>query len=140
MTNWQPDLQLAAGNNNAAGLVAIQTITPTGAGQVFPPILNYGEYDRGERLTLADGSDFWRGYPAARWIFQVLPWLHARYLQETYCSNNYSGLVTVRLRTDDPDTYANFNAVMKLPKLIDLGRRRKVFIDYIVTFTKLEAI
>lgn len=139
MTVWQPFLQLAVGYNNAAGLVALQSITPTND-KPFYPIQNYGTFDPGQFRTREDGTLYVAGYASAQFVFNVITRRQVEYLQDTYCATSWSGKVTVKMRTDDPDTYANYNAILLLTKLSEATRRQKVFVDYVVSFTRMEAI
>jgi len=142
MTVFQPQLQLAANHNNTAGYVVLQSVIPSGSTFPFPPADTYGTYQRGERLARPNGRDFWRGQAFTQFIWRAMPWVHDSYLRQTFCGDvsNYDGLVTVRLQTETPGTYANYNATMKLPIMTDLARRKGMFIDYVVTFIDLGAI
>lgn len=133
------DYRIAAGNNNAAGLVNIESITPT-SDKPFSAPNNFGQFDPGQFRIRADGKVYVAGFGVASWVFSAMTKAQYRYLMETYCNNSYSGLVTIRTRTDDPDTYANYNAVMILPKLPEMRKVTSGFADCSVRFMRLESI
>lgn len=139
MAIWYPDIKIAAGNNNAAGLVAIESITPSSDRPFYAP-QSYGSYSPGEARVRADGTVTFSGFAAVEWRFSVLTLRQFAYLQDTYCAGGWSGLVTIRTRTDDPATYANYNAVMVLPTFDDVNRQFKAFRDVTVRFNRLVAL
>lgn len=136
---FQSEYQLAAGNNNAGGLVTIEGVVPSG-GRPFPPLRMYGTYSEGVRKVRSTGTLFTSGFNTVAWSWSALTKGQFRYLQETYCSDGYSGLVTVRTQTDDPGVYANYNAIMTLPEHTSSRRRGPFFVDVVVVFSRLEAI
>lgn len=133
------DYQIAAGNNNAAGLVNIENITPTG-GTPFKPPQGVGNWNPGAFRIRGDGTVYIAGYASTEWVFTTLTRLQHRYLMETYCNNSYSGKVTIRTKADDEDTYANYNAVMILSPLADAERNFTVYNNYAVQFVRVEAL
>lgn len=140
MTVWYPDNQIAVGNNNAAGLAALEGVTPSGDTRAFVTPTAYPHYDPGTFKMREDGTLYIAGYAAARWVFPVLTKLQVAYLMTTYCSGGWSGAVTVRLRLGTPSAYANYNAVLVLNKFDPSGFKQGYFVDYVLTFTRLEAI
>ncbi len=128
--------KLAAAWNNAAGLSPIETILAVEG--MYPAPL--GTYDPGERRKTGDGLDYFRGYPSCQWPFVFIYWAKHKSLMSTYCAGSYSGKVTVRTRIDDSANYANFNAIINLPKLPDTRPESLRFEDYIITFTRMVAI
>lgn len=132
--------QIAAGNNNAAGLTNIEDITPSGDEAFLAPD-GIGKYRPGATAQIrGDGTIVWAGYPSTSWEFSYLTLAQIRYLQTTYCSNGYSGLVTIRTHTDNNETYANFNAVMILPVLPDTPLLYPVITNYSIRFTRMVAL
>ncbi len=142
MTIFQPDYQIAVGHNNAGGLATLEGITPSGDIYAFQPFQVYPNYSAGEFAIRADGLLYVRGYPFQEWRFALMSWVQFRYLQTTYCNGGYAGEVTIRTRLEDPTTYANYNAVMRLPQLINQRRisSAKSLNDVIVTHTRIVAI
>lgn len=132
------DYQLAVGNNNAAGLVNIQTITPAGDRAFWPPDA-FSSYDPGTFRIRGDGTVTLAGFASTTWVFGVLTRAQLTYLSDTYCSGGWSGLVTVRTRIGRT-TYANYNAVLTLTKPRDSQRRFTKFLDYRVEFTRMVAL
>lgn len=131
--------KLAAGYNNAAGLVNIESITPSGDKAFYPP-QGVGAYDPGQFRIRGDGTVYVSGFAATEWLFSKITRAQVRYLQTTYCNSGWSGKVTVATKTDNINTYANFNAVMVLTKLPESQRNFTIYRDYVVRFTRMEAI
>lgn len=140
MTVWYPDYQLAVGNNNAAGLAVLEGVTPSGDTRPFLYPQVYPNWDPGTFKTRADGTLYVAGFAATRWVYAVLTKLQVAYLMTTYCNGGWSGAVTVRLRLGTPSTYANYNAILRLPKFTDTQMQQRYFRDYPLTFTRLEAL
>jgi len=136
---WYPQLAIAAGYNNAIALAAIEAITPPGDRPFVAPRA-LGLYDPGQFRIRGDGTLYTAGFASAQWLFSAITQLQVRYLMETYCANGYSGKVTVSTRTDDPDSYANYNAVMLLPKLSESDKKFARFRNYAATFTRMTAL
>lgn len=107
------DYQIAAGHNNAAGLVNIGAITPS-SGIPFPEPVARPNYTPGNHKIRLDGLDYVTGYAAHTWLMPFLDWRHYAYLQTTYCAGGYSGLVTIRTRYMSV-AYANYNATLRIP-------------------------
>lgn len=142
-----PEYQLAAGNNNAAGLQPIEYIlaaldTARPGIPAFPPKA-WARYTPGTAKIRGNGVVTFSGYPVAEWPVGFVTRTQARGLMTTYCSSGYSGLVTVRTRTDNPASYANYNAVMILPLLSDF-RADQVkwdgYTDYVIRFVRMVAL
>lgn len=140
MAVFYPNYQLAAGHDNAAGLATLEGTLPSGETVpfVYPRVV--GGYDPGVFKIRTSGERYTAGFDTVVWLFGAITWRHFRYLQETYCGDGYSGLVTVRTRLDDPATYANYNATMLLEKPSSTQIRVGVFVDFPVRFTRLEAL
>lgn len=136
---WQ-EYALAYGNNNAASLQSIESITPSGD-RGFVAVQGYSSYDEGIVNVRQDGLIYISGYPTAAWVFSALTRKQYQYLQSNYTvgGTSLSGYVTVRTRKED-GTFANFNAVLLLPKLPELNRRRKLYQDVTIRFVRLVAI
>lgn len=114
MTYFYPNSQIAPNYNNAAGLVAWESIKPTGEPYLFPPAW-YGFYDPGEEDIRGDGTSYFNGYASTQGIWtgtQGQLW----YLQQTYTGSGWSGFVTCKLRLIDPSSYSTVNAVLRITK------------------------
>src|SRR5678815_2158359 len=139
------DYRIAPGHGQPIGsLVNIETITPPGDVQFYPPA-SYGSYNPGNMVIRGDGSVYLSGYPSTQWTWQGNPGgkitrAQVRYLQETYCNNSYSGPITILTQTDDPGVYGRFNAEMILPKLPEAGKNFTVFQNYSVQFVRMGSL
>ena len=132
------DYRIAAGHNNAAGLVNIEAIT-TG-GLYFPPVRSRTTYEQGQAVERADGTLTFDGKPTVEWVMQALEPVMYSYLKTTYCAGGYSGLVTIRTRTDGT-TYANFNALLRLPMPNALRSSEAGWYDEVaLKFIRMEAL
>lgn len=120
--------QLAAAWNNAAGLSNIESIAVSGGedlslllGRLVSPIYYLAHtlepYDLPFEIT-AGGSMTQRGYAKAILNFPVMGVKSYDYLDATYAQGNSTtmGKVTVKLRSNDFNTYVNYNAIMQLAK------------------------
>lgn len=136
MTLWYPDYKLAPNWDNFGDLATLEG-TEAPDGLLFPYPNAYFKYSPGEVRTRADGTYHYVGFPYTDWGYSYLTKSQVRYIQDTYCNGGYSGKVTVQTRTDDPDFYQIFNAVLLLPKHSDSSRRGKVFVDYALRFARL---
>ena len=141
MTVFYPDYQIAAGNNNVAGLVAIESITPAGDHAFFCP-RGYGFYNPGDFKIRGTGLMFNSGFPSVTWRFTVMTFEQDYYLRNTIFGDSaaWSGLVTVRTDARREGTFANYNAVLILPKPVELTWRAPVFVDYDLLYTRLVAL
>ena len=130
--------QIAAGNNNAAGLVNVETLADSGGNLLKPPRA-LGTYQAGEVVPTLSGSIAIVGSAFVVWNWTVLS-TQLAYLNTTYCAGIYTGLVTIRTVTTQYDTYANFNARMVIPQIAELQRTSYGFVDVPVRFVELEAL
>lgn len=133
------DYQIAAGHDNAAGLVNIEAITPSGDKTFYPPA-GVGTYNPGEFRIRGDVSLYIAGEASCEWVFSSLTRAQVRYLMTTYCASSYSGKVTIRTKTDNINTYANYNAVMVLPKLTETERNYTRYRNYRIRFIQVTAL
>lgn len=139
----QSNLQIAAGNDNAAGLTAIEsvlTLTSSARGIVQ----SWGNYTKGIQKFRADGTIYNAGFPSTRWVFPVLGFAQYVYLQTTYCggAGNYSGLVTIKTNAISNSTYTNYNAtlVIPMPSELQASNSRQYYINAALQFNRLEAL
>jgi hypothetical protein len=99
-----------------------------------------GNYDHGAFELRGNGTRITSGFALVTWLIGVVSREQHYYLRTTYCGGGYSGLVTVRTTVGDASTFANYNAVLLLPKDIDGDYRIKQFVDYPMVFTRLVAL
>lgn len=140
-----PNIQIAVGNDNAAGLSAFETVLAsydtfrTSHPGLAP--LTWGQYNPGQYRVRGDGTVFLAGTPSIEWIVGIMTRAQLRGLMDDYCAGGYSGKVTIKDRLDDATTYANYNAVMILPKLTELQTRQFIYWENIVIrMTRLVAL
>lgn len=136
------DYQIAAGNNNAAGLTAFEEIVPSGEDMYFIAPSGAGGYDPGVFEIRGNGTATFNGFKRQVLTFSYCTFPIANHLNDTYCSGNYNGLVTLRTKLEPDDSFANYNAIMYLPKPSEwqVGRSRDHIAPYPIRFLKLEAI
>ena len=102
MVAFTPNYQIAAGNNNAAGLTAVNLLTDSnGVRLVFPRAWPF--HEAGELVIRCNSTPAYRGFDSQDWLFTILT--KAQYY---LLKNTYTGLVTVK--TDITTTFANYNA------------------------------
>ena len=130
--------KIAAGANNAAGLVNIEEITPSSDKAFFAPVA-YSNYTPGQRKLRGSGTVYMSGFAFATWEFAVLTRKQFQYLQDTYCASGWSGEVTIATRVSR-EAYVNYSAVMILPDPASVSRSDTVFEKYPVSFTRLVAV
>ena len=136
---YQSDIQIAVGHNNTAGLVAWESLIPTDDIN-FLPVRSYGTYDIGDQRTRLTGVPYFGGVEKISFLSVALTRAQFYYLKSTYCGGGYSGNVTIKARLDDPDTYEEMNAIMRLPKESDMSYRGTAFQDVVIDFIDLEVI
>lgn len=142
ITLRQPSYAIAVGNNNASALRALEGYTPAGDTRAFVPCRTWPNFDPGDIQIDGNGLDSYDGYPSTAWLLAVVTPIQDAYLSDTFCSGGRSGLVTIRTVTSRFNTFANFNAVLRLPKLVDSDfiRQGKNMRNYPMRFTRLVAI
>lgn len=133
--------QIAAGYNNAGALVNIESLTPSGDRPFHVPD-GWSQFDLGVEKIRLDRLSTLAGYPATAWVFAALTRKQYAYLQSTYTSGgaSYRGKVTIKTIKADGQTFANYNAVMVLPKLTESQRRGGAYPDVKVQFIGLVAL
>lgn len=132
------DYQLAAGHNNAAGLVNVENMTSGGYTLHAPTGL--GTYSPGEEVVRGDGSITYDGQASVIWEFDLLEPTLLEYLSTTFCAGGYTGLVTVRTRTRSTG-YANYNARMIVPTPREIGKVEALgFPKVEIAFVRMVAI
>lgn len=134
------EYSIAAGYNNAGGLVNIENIVPSSDIAFYPPIA-YNTFSRGILRVRADQTSVITGFQVVRWLFAIITRAQWRYLQATYTTggNSYSGPVTIRTHGED-GFYHNYNAIMTIPPISELKLQPLAYQDVEVTFKKVEAI
>jgi hypothetical protein len=113
MASITPDTQIAAGNNNAAGLALINTLTDGNGIKFVMPRALPGQR-RGARRKQLNGATTFIGKNSVVMISSVMTVLQYQAVLDTY-----EGLITIRLALDGI-TYANYNASLVMPDEVDL--------------------
>lgn len=130
---------LAAGHDNAGGLVFIQNLVSfEGEGFAEPRI--YGSYDPGTIKIRGDGMLHFSGFGMTAWQHDFITWEKDFYLRATFANGGYSGPVTLKTRADDPYVFPVFNAVVHFPKLSELRSKFGIFEDYVVKYTRMKRL
>ena len=138
---FYPDYQIAAGNDNAAGLVSVETlIAPTSAYYIVAPTVR-GGYTPGQNYVRGNGLLGTNGFARVNWHFSLMHYVNDVYFRLTYCAAGFSGLVTVKTRLFPSGAFANYNAVLTILHPIErdeagLGRVN----NYIASLTRMVAI
>jgi hypothetical protein len=102
MVAFTPNYQIAAGNNNAAGLTLVSSLTDSnGVKLVMPRAWPF--HEEGELVIAANATPSYRGFDTQDWLFSVLTKAQYYLLRSTY-----TGLVTIK--TDITNAFANYNA------------------------------
>lgn len=137
---YNPDLQIAAGHDNAAGLTAIESVLTADA-SALGLVQSYGNYTLGLKRFRSDGTLYHAGFPSTRWVFSVMSFVQYREIQATYCGGvgGFSGLVTIRTNTVRADTYGNWNATLLLPhpNELQITSSRAYFRDVPLSFIRM---
>lgn len=112
------EYKLASGYDNEAGFQNVETAIPAYANRVSFYPHGRGNFDEGIMRIRGDGTTYFTGFQSFTWPLDFLSYAQWAYLQTTYCTGGtgLSGKVTVATRLPG-GTYANYNAVMILPKL-----------------------
>lgn len=120
------DYKIATNWNNAAGLTNFESISVSGGEDLHSVLARLASatyylpqtqepYNLPYELT-AGGTYTQRGYAKAILLFPLMGVKSFDYLESTYGQGNtsYHGKVTVRLRSANFNSYANYNAIMSL--------------------------
>jgi hypothetical protein len=139
---FYPNYQLAPDYDNVGSLATLEGTVPTGGSRGYPPVNAYPGYDPGVERARGNLQLFHSGYPVVTWVLQGVDYWMEQYLRDTYCSSGYSGNVTCKTTTEDHDSYANYNAVMRLEKRRDIQRAQgqPVFNEYRIRLVLVEAL
>lgn len=137
----QPNLQIAAGHNNAAGLTALETaITINGKNEYG--IMSWGNGSEGIIKFLGDATVYFSGLPNTKWVVSIDDFNGYWALRNTYCSGSIGGLVTIKTNLIRYDTYTNYNATLLLPQPeeLQIAASRATSIDLVIKFFRMVAL
>lgn len=132
------DYQIAAGHNNAAGLVKIGLIVPSSNIAFTEPVARPNWNPGIQRIRL-DTISYSAGYRSQVWSMGFLTYAQYDYLLSTYCGGGQSGKVTVRTRYRTT-SYANYNATLSVPIPDELQNNGQGYQQVPLTLKKLIAI
>lgn len=120
------DYKIATNWNNAAGLTNFESISVTGGEDLHGVLARIASpcyylpqtqepFSIPFELT-AGGTYTQRGYSKAILLFPLMGAKAYDYLASTYAQENttYHGKVTVRLRSNNFNSYSNYNAIMSI--------------------------
>lgn len=130
----QYEYAIASGYNNAAGLVNIELLSA--GGKLFYAVAVAGSDV--DLKTQEDGVGFESGFPQLVWTSNVTRAQYA-YIRDTVLSGSYSAPVTIRSRYDDT-SYANYNAILTIPRTRQLKRNYDLYEQMEWTFTRVVAL
>lgn len=128
---------LVAGFNNAVGLVTVETLAVSG--KYYAPIQGVGTYDPGEERVYVDGTHDDVGEGLFSWLSTWMTWAQYEYILATPLAGRRSNRVTVRTRLNGA-AYANYNAILTMPKASELTRVFGYYTDVQWRFTAVAAI
>jgi hypothetical protein len=119
----KPQLKIAAGHDNVAGLTTIETIIATGDTKPYHAPSAWFQNRPGRfRITL-DQNRYVSGKKSSALLFTFFTKNQWYYWSQTYCGGGYTGNVTVQIEDRQPGTYLQFNAINYLPPQADGGNR-----------------
>lgn len=123
---FQPDYQWAAGFNNVAGFVTVQSDVPSY--QNKPMIIqSRGRFVDGELFERADGVIVTLGESGFSWLIPVMGITQYAYIRaKSPGGTGYYVKQTVRTR-NSLDAFANYSAILHIPRPSDLERRSDVY-------------
>ena len=128
------DYKIASGYNNAAGLTNVELLT---AGGRYFYAVAIGGHDLNLK-TQENGVGFASGFSLLIWKSNVTR-AHYAYIRDTLLGGKYSAPVTIRSRLDDT-VYANYNAVLTIPRTRNVKRNYDLYEQMEWEFTRLVAL
>jgi len=115
MTLFDPNLKIAVGHNNVAGLISIENIIATGDSKPFSTPTAWFNYQPGQFKMRTDLTIYIRGKQSTAWVFTYMTKNQLVYFQDTYCGGLYDGDITICTRLRDNGAYLNMNAHTIVP-------------------------
>lgn len=128
---------VAPNHNNAAGLVTVYTTAVSG--KYFARLQGAGTFDPGEERIYVDGTRDDVGEGLFTWLSTWMTWAQYEYILATPLQGRRSNRVTVRTRLNGA-AYANYNAILTMPKTSELTRVFGYYTDVVWRFTQVNAI
>lgn len=125
--------QWASGFNNAAGLASVETDVPTYMNNPFY-VHALGAWDEGIVRTRGDMTLGVYGFQRVTWIADVMSDAQYNYIQaKSPGGNGLSVKMTIRT-LDRASAFANYSAILHLPKKSGLERRWDAYRDVPLVF------
>lgn len=112
---FNPELKIAAGFNNAAGLVSIASIVASGDTRPFVAPMAWFNYSPGQFKIRLNQSRYIRGKQNAAWTFTFMTKNQYLHFSDTWCGSGYTGEVTIQTPLRDPTAVSIANAIVYLP-------------------------
>ena len=137
-----PDYQVAPGYNNEAELVAWESLVGDGETSYMLAPSTRGGFNPGQTIIRGDGRMYLAGHRSITLAFTWVSYGQDLTLQEDYCGGegSYDGLVTARLRLHQRGDYANYNAVLSLPKPNERDEAIGRINNYRIALTRLSLL
>ena len=128
--------QLAAGHNNAAGLVVLQNILVSGK-ILGSRLSSIGSFVTGREIEYLDGTIQDDGFDAWEWTFNGLTIAEYAYFKTTFLAGARSGKVTAQTRLNE-GAFVVRNATLTLPRSPRLVGEK--YGDVVLSFTRGAAL
>jgi hypothetical protein len=139
MPVFQSNIQIAVGNNNTAGLVAVEALTDSN-GRFFEPVQYYPNTINGVRQLRGDLLQRNNGITSHFWISAYLSFEGYFYIYNTLLAASISAPVTIRTAILRVNTFANYNCILTIPELGELERGIGYTPNFRWSFTNLTVI
>jgi len=129
--------EIAAGYNNAAGLLTWESIVPPGDIPFLAPVI-YGSFMLGQEKTNTDGSFYYAGFSSAKPVWGYVTEKQFYYIFHTINSDKYWSFVTAKFRQEDPSVWHVYNAILKIEQLPNQGKQMApAFKTFTLSYTRL---
>lgn len=107
-------------------------------GVYFKPVRSWGNFNDGVDRIRSDKRLYSEGEASTAWDWIGYHFQYA-YLSTTYCNGGRSGKVTIYTLTNQPNTFARYNAMMILPRIDGIDWAGRVTRLIKIPFLDLEA-
>lgn len=139
MSYQYPNSKVAPGYDNSVGLVAWESIRPTGDIPFIAPVV-FGSFLLGQEHTTTIGTFYYGGYPSAKPFFGYVTENQAYYVYHTILGDNWSGPATVEFRVINPSVYSIYNTILKIEQLPNQQRKGRAWGQFKISYNRLRFI
>jgi len=129
---------LAAGYDNIAGLVNIETISVDG--HYLAAVDDLGKWSDGSFVRTGDGNLQPQGYPTTAWVAGFATFEQWYYLYSNILLGNRTGAVTFQTRRHEPDFYVIANAILDIGDPPTLTHGVKAYFPFVYQFSRIEIL